>query len=207
MHKKILLFDFDGTIAETGVLAAEIYNDLAEQYNFNKITLNNFINLRNQTARQALKVLNIPLLKLPKILAQYRKSLSQKIKTVQVVAGMKEVLQRLAEMEYLIYIVTSNSVENVREFLLNNGINGIDQVYSETNYFGKYILIKKLIKQHNWEIKDVVYIGDEVRDIDSARRCGIKVAAVTWGYNSKQALSEANPDLLVDRPQQLTTLL
>jgi phosphoglycolate phosphatase len=49
-------------------------------------------------------------------------------------------------------------------------------------------------------------IGDEVRDIAAARKAGIAIAAVTWGYNSRAALERAHPDYLVTRPAELLQL-
>ena len=47
-------------------------------------------------------------------------------------------------------------------------------------------------------MEDVVYVGDETRDIVAARKLGIRVAAVTWGYNSSEAL-EAHHGLSLKR--------
>ena len=36
---------------------------------------------------------------------------------------------------------------------------------------------------------EVVYIGDEARDIDAAQKVGIPIISVTWGFNSSDVLS------------------
>src|SRR5262245_13801927 len=48
----------------------------------------------------------------------------------------------------------------------------------------------------------VGYVGDEVRDIEAARK-----AAVTWGFNTRDLLARHRPDHLVERPDQLLGLL
>ena len=53
----------------------------------------------------------------------------------------------------------------------------------------------------------VIYVGDETRDIRSARRSKIGIAAVTWGFNSAAILQEYQPDYLVNRPQQLLDVI
>ena len=50
---------------------------------------------------------------------------------------------------------------------------------------------------------NVLYVGDEVRDIEAAKKAGIRIAAVTWGYNSKKALEAYKPDYLVTKPEEL----
>jgi len=52
----------------------------------------------------------------------------------------------------------------------------------------------------------MLYVGDEIRDIRAARKVGIAVAAVTWGFNSQEALAAENPDFLVDSPEKFLAL-
>ena len=67
--------------------------------------------------------------------------------------------------------------------------------------------MKKLLKNRNLSEFDVIYIGDEVRDIEAAKAAGIKMVAVSWGFNSPEILKTKNPDYLIDYPLQLTQLL
>ena len=48
-----------------------------------------------------------------------------------------------------------------------------------------------------------MYVGDETRDIRSARRSNIGIAAVGWGFNSAEILEEYEPDYLLHQPQEL----
>ena len=54
---------------------------------------------------------------------------------------------------------------------------------------------------------EVAFVGDEVRDVEAARKVGMTVVAVTWGINSRQGLADANPDFLVDTAEELIKLL
>jgi phosphoglycolate phosphatase-like HAD superfamily hydrolase len=49
--------------------------------------------------------------------------------------------------------------------------------------------------------------GDETKDIEAARKIGIKVISVSWGYNSSQALAAEHPDFLIYRPEELLQVL
>ena len=60
-----------------------------------------------------------------------------------------------------------------------------------------------LIKEYKLNLEEVIYIGDEDRDIIAAKRVGVKVIAVTWGYNSKEKLMKEKPDCLVSSPKEL----
>ena len=64
-------------------------------------------------------------------------------------------------------------------------------------------MIKHLLKEKNFSNGDMVYVGDEVRDIKAAKKARVRVIAVTWGLNSRKILEKEHPDYLVDRPQEL----
>ena len=53
---------------------------------------------------------------------------------------------------------------------------------------------------------EVIYVGDEVRDITGAKNAGVKVIAVAWGYNSRELLEKHKPDFPVDTPQESPSL-
>jgi phosphoglycolate phosphatase-like HAD superfamily hydrolase len=56
---------------------------------------------------------------------------------------------------------------------------------------------------HKLDPSKVFYIGDETRDIEAAKKAGIKSIAVTWGYNTKAILDNSNPDFLCESTDAL----
>ncbi|MCX6820719.1 MAG: HAD hydrolase-like protein, partial [Candidatus Aenigmarchaeota archaeon] len=68
---------------------------------------------------------------------------------------------------------------------------------------GKARRIKAIMKKHGYGRADVVYVGDEVRDIEAARKVGVKVIAVGWGINKSRRLKAEKPDFFVRTPVQL----
>jgi phosphoglycolate phosphatase len=51
--------------------------------------------------------------------------------------------------------------------------------------------------------KDVLYIGDELRDFQACKKLDVPIIAVTWGYDSISLLSNASPDFLVREPRDI----
>ncbi len=43
-------------------------------------------------------------------------------------------------------------------------------------------------------------------NIVAAKKAGVRVAAVTWGYNSQKALAKQDPDYVVNKPHELIDL-
>ena len=52
-----------------------------------------------------------------------------------------------------------------------------------------------------------IAIGDEVRDIEAARAVGLACGAVTWGYAAREALIALEPDLLIERMEDIAPAL
>ena len=80
-------------------------------------------------------------------------------------------------------ILTSNSEENVQKFLTKHQLNYFTEIYSNSSLFGKNRSINSYIKRHKLNPKNVLYIGDEVRDMEGAKKSGVISLAVSWGYD------------------------
>ena len=117
---------------------------------------------------------------------------------------MVRVLLKLKSQGYILGIVTSNTKENADIFLSKHGLNSVFSfIYSGTAIFGKHRVLKQVVREHKLKKSDVIYVGDETRDIRSARKSGIAAIAVSWGFNAAEILQEHQPDYLVNRPQEL----
>lgn len=208
MNAKVIIFDFDGTIADTFDAIVRITNRLAVEFGYKPVSEEDIVKLRNLTSRQIVNQSGISIFKLPFFLKKVKDELNNEIQTVKPVRGIKEVLIDLKNQGNKLVIITSNSQENVNIFLENNDlINSFSLVCSASTLFGKNKIINKFINQHNINFSQVIYVGDETRDIDAAKRSNIKVVGVSWGFNSKEVLAKQNPDFLIDQPNQLLEVI
>ena len=105
------------------------------------------------------------------------------------------------------HILTSNDKDIVLSFLMTHQLSCFETVMSERNIFGKDAALKKMLKQLGKTKKEVLYLGDEVRDIHGCQKAGIDVAAVTWGLNTEEILKDSIPTYLIKTPDELLTLL
>ncbi|SFG97875.1 haloacid dehalogenase superfamily, subfamily IA, variant 1 with third motif having Dx(3-4)D or Dx(3-4)E [Desulfotomaculum arcticum] len=126
---------------------------------------------------------------------------------MRIYEGLKTVLGELKKAGLKISIVSSNSIENINEFLKNSEINVFDNVYSSGSFFNKDRAIAHLMRKYNLNSREVIYIGDEIRDIIACKKSSVRIIAVSWGYDSKELLEKANPDYLVDSPAQIIELI
>ena len=207
MKIPILVFDFDGTIADTHHFIVQISNQLAKEYNFSQMTSEEAEMLKDKTTQEIIKHLNVPFLKIPAILARAKLEFSKGVDALSPFAGLKEILWDLKRSGIALGILSSNSLENVARFLENNQINMFDFIQTTTKVWSKDTSLRKLMKQRGFSAQEVLYVGDEVRDITAAKRLGVRVAAVTWGYNYSNCLKKHQPDFLLDKPQDLLKFL
>jgi phosphoglycolate phosphatase len=205
MTKK-LLFDFDGTIADTARSGLKIYNEIALKKGYSPIEKTDLQILRDMGVLDIAKHLKIPLLELPSLVMKIREALRKEVTSLAVIDGMNDALRALKDKGHELYIVSSNSVENIKAFLEYHGITVFDGVTSVFDLFGKEHEITKLIDAKKWDHSSVIYIGDEVRDIIAAKRAQILSVAVSWGFNSVGALAKESPDMLLNDPSALTAL-
>jgi len=206
MKHKTLIFDFDGTIADTHLFLVEIYNSYSDEFNYKKIDVNRLEKYKDKNAAQIIRHLKIPILKIPAIITRAKSHFFKDIEKIKPFDGLKEVLKRLKHSGHHMGIISSNSKENIHAFLKNHDLEIFDFIHSTKRVLSKDSAIKKVVQEMNLSLKDAIYIGDEIRDIEAAKKMGIRVAAVTWGYNSKRALASRKPDLLIHTPDELITM-
>lgn len=204
---KCILFDFDGTIADSFENFLEIVKVLSEKNNLPRLSRDEIEELRDQDARSIIKKLKIPFYKIPQLARDMKALQAESLTKIHPFKGLPEVLQELKNQGYKLGIVTSNSERNVRSFLKKSDLELFESVQSDSSLFGKDRMIAKFLSRNGITREDVIYVGDEMRDIEACRRIGIPIVAVTWGFNSRQGLETLRPDYLIDSPEELPVIL
>lgn len=204
---KVIIFDFDGTLADTIDILLSITNRLSVEFGFKSATKEELAELSNLTSWQLLKYSGISIFKFPLLIRTLKAELRNEIPHIQLFSGIKEVLLELKKRGFILGIITSNSRENVLSSMESNGLEGTFDFIDSATTFGKHKIIYRWLKRENFNPEQVVYVGDEVRDIEAAKRTGIKVIAVSWGFNSQSALAAHYPDFLIEHPQQLIEII
>ena len=208
MTAKVVMFDFDGTIADTYNAIDNITNQLSSEFGYKALSQEELLLLKNLSSREVVKISEISIFKIPFLVRRVRTELSKEIADLSPIENIIPVLFELKNREYTLGIITSNARENVKIFLRKNQLDGLFRyIHSSTSIFGKHRVINQTIKNNRLKKDNVLYVGDETRDIRSARRSNIGVAAVSWGFNSAKILKEHNPNYLVNQPSELLSAI
>lgn len=202
-----LLFDFDGTLADSLSAIVEITNQLAPEFGYRTTPYEEVEALKGLTARQLIRYSGIPLLKIPALLRRLRIELRQHSDRIPACLGIPETIRELHHQQHSLAIVTSNTPEVVWAFLAAHAIDHcFVSVDGGGTLFRKGKLINRCLERHRFAANQTLYVGDEVRDIEAARFASIRPVSVTWGFNSRESLAAAAPDWLIDDPQALPAI-
>jgi phosphoglycolate phosphatase len=205
---RTIIFDFDGTIADTLNAVVKIVNDHSEHFGYKKVTKQDIPYLQGKKPREILSHLGISIFKLPSWVKKIHSEINKEITYMTPTVNISPLLSELSDdKDVHLGILTSNTQENVQQFLEKNELDFFEFVRTGKSVFGKSHMINKIMKQQRLNQNDVFYVCDEVRDVEAARKSGIKSVAVTWGYNTKNALVKENPDFLVTTPDELREII
>lgn len=202
-----IVFDFDGTLADTMEAYARAWNQVAGEFGLKRITPEEVQALRHKKPKEIMNYLGLTPLKLPAAARRVRRELNKNIDRLPCFPGIKETLSELKDRGHHLGIVTSNNRENVAKFLEARGLELFDFIYTGSKIFGKAAVLRSALKKHGLRPGEAVYICDEVRDIEAARKSKLRVVAVSWGFNSRQALEKESPDALAEEPGDLAGIL
>ena len=208
MTKITVVFDFDGTIADSLHLFIDAINKFSTDFNYKKIKADDVLMLQEKRPHQILRYLHISLFKLPFVLKRIRREINKEVANAKPSTDILDTLLTLKKHGCKIGILTSNTEQNVKEFLINNHLDVFDFLYSSTAIFGKGRILRSIIKRTNkLEQNKIFYVGDEIRDIEASRKTGVKMIAVSWGFNTIEALKKENPDYTAKTPQQILDII
>jgi phosphoglycolate phosphatase len=202
MAFKLVVFDFDGTLADSLAATVAVFNRLAGEMGFAPLT--DPAAARHIATRQFLKRHGISFWRLPRVVRRFRALAAEGAGELKLFAGIPEALAALMSGGAKLGVLSSNAEGTIRTALRANGADGhFAFVVGYPRLFGKGKALKRIVRAERVERSDVLYVGDEVRDIEAAQRAGVKSAAVTWGFHAAELLRAANPDFVLDSPGEL----
>ncbi len=204
MKYKLVIFDFDGTLADTFPFVLNIMDRVSEKFDLEKVDRSEIEMLRGLDARRIMKRFNIPLWKVPAMSKYVMDLLAEEIGFLSLFEGIDQLLKDLASRGVKLGVVTSNSYENVCKILGPENAALIEYYECGVRIFGKQSKLKKVLKQSGVEAEDAICIGDEIRDIQAAQKVNMSFGAVAWGYTNVEALREYAPTEVFTRVGEIS---
>lgn len=204
----IILFDFDGVLADTLEDALNFGREAAAQVGFERNpTPADLDALETMAVPDYGRQLKIPTQYIDEFADHYLQMFTQKPSPPKMFQGMEQVVLQAAK-NHTVAIVTGNTTPTVQAVLKKHRLQehvrfiiGVEQKASRAEKI-------KLALRELGRVEEPVYmVGDSLSDIRAARETSVKSIAVGWGHQSPARLEAANPDYLVNSPQELLELL
>lgn len=203
---KTVIFDFDGTIADSFEVVLAIFCKLTGRQELPKAA--EIEHLRQMPILKVAAALKIPRWRVPFLLMRGRKEMERHILEVAPFPGIATSLSALRENGCRLYIVSSNSTRNVERFLAQHQLAGyFDDVYGGVSIFGKAKVLRHIMHRHKLQTQQCIYVGDEARDILAARKAGVKCIAAVWGFSAAAPLAAQQPYAVADGPEYLPEIV
>ena len=203
MKYSYLLFDFDGTLADSYGMVLEITLFLLTRHGITKGEPEHSRDRYDLPVTQKVRMLTFMM----KIQTEFTDLYRENLHKIGLFDGMLALLKDCRERGYRIAILSSNTVENIRGFFQQHPLPFDLEIVSSKGLFGKHKTIREFAKEHGAPLSSLLYIGDEIRDVKACNRCGVDIAFVKWGLDSQAALEDFEVAYQIETARQLRKLL
>ena len=200
--KPLILFDFDGTIADSLDELIKSFNVVLGRRGITKKLTRK--HMRTTPARKLMKQFGVRFWSVPGLYREIVTEFESRIDAVSVHEHIPALLESLAPHAQL-GVVSSNSPEVVRLFLSKHNLLSYLPTVHGGLLFGKHTAIRKVAR--SLHASAVLYVGDEVRDVLAAQRARAHSLAVTWGLQDASVLLNARPSMMATSADEAKELL
>lgn len=203
---KAVIFDFDGTIADSFEYVFDFLLNQAKR--LGKKPDENSEAYHHLPMKDVALALGIPAWRLPWVYLKGRRVIRERLLEVEPFPGMTEVIQSLHDHGYRLFIVSANSGRNVRHFLREQQLlTYFTAVRGGASLFGKAILIRQLRLRFHVKPHDCWLVGDEVLDLEAALAARVHPVMVEWGFARPGDLERLSPTKTARIPADILKLI
>ncbi len=206
MNTKLIIFDFDGTLADTTATIIKTYQATIGELNLDS---------RTDAACQA--TIGLPLKEgfrqlypnsddqlLERCVTTYRRIFNENKKKLapKLYTGVKDTLAALAKSGIEMTIASSRSYDSLVEFCTENGIEGYFSLMLGADSVRKakpdpepvLVTLDRVKKSP----EETIVVGDMPVDIAMGAGAGCKTVGVTYGNSDREALVESGATFVID---------
>lgn len=203
MTIETVIFDFDGTIADSLRVVLSVAEDV---FDVDRAFDDSFVHeLRGMSQSEILEALDISMFQALLHWKEGKEEFADRVEGIDVFDGVKDALHDLDD-QYDLGILTNNDEMTVRRFIDHHDLPSFQFIEDSFILSSKANELDRLVTDVcDGDVSEVVYVGDQVSDVEAAYEVGCAAIAVTWGYNSDDYLEEVAADQIIAHPSELVS--
>jgi len=202
-HYALVIFDFDGTLADSFAWFWRILPDVTAKFRLRSIDAAERDKFREMPARAIMAHMGVRWWQAPGIAQYARRRMDEEIDTIALFDGVREMLAALRGAGVGLAVVSSNSEANVRRVLGAGTSAHIEHFGCGAPVLGKKGRTRRALRVMGVPAQRTLCIGDELRDADVAKQVGAAFAPVGWGYTLPTAFRAAGFDAPFGSPADI----
>jgi len=193
-HNKVVVFDFDGVIANSEATAFDIFNSADPSFTreawHKRFEGNIHENMPTMLARE-----------------DFYEQYSPIAATQPIFQGIASIIGTLAKT-YTLTINSSGAAELITQFLQKHTLDHhFPMVLGFEASTSKVVKLKHIFSELGVTEDDCVMVTDTLGDIREATKAKVQSVAVSWGFHDIKTLQKGNPAALATNPDQLPELI
>jgi phosphoglycolate phosphatase len=204
----LILFDFDGVLADTLGDLLQFGQEVCDELGVEHVATHDDLDvLEIMSFATYGRQLEVPEHLVDEFVRRCLAKFGEKESPPAIFNGLDEVIRELSSSN-TIGIITGNSSQNVKAFLVEHGLDGVVCAIFGVDSPGSKV--EKILLAQNQlaaEGEAVFMVGDSASDVLAAKEASIKSIAVSWGHQSAEILIRAEPDFLIHSPMELMEVI
>lgn len=212
--KKLIIFGFDGTLADTSPGILHCYNTTATSMGFNPVDRSSMFGIIGFPLAEGFK----KLYKMNNDEVEYAENNYSKLYSMKgkemfyLYEGIKETLHRLKDDGYLLAIATQKHDMYTKDMLKAHQVLDLFDAICATDVgaeFYKSSLLRKACEKLGVSVEDSIFFGDNEIDAQGASEVGMDFVAVIygWGFRTVEDAQKFNFRDYVTKPTDIYNVI
>src|ERR1700761_8016912 len=160
MRYRLVIFDFDGTLADSFPWVLQAVDHVADRFKFRRVREGELDELRHCDAREGMRRLGVPRWKLPMIARYVRTRMAADVDQIQLFPGAGEMIDKLAAAGLTLAVVSANGEDTIRT-VLGPRARHVTAIAAGVSLFGKRGKLLRMSRLTGIPSAEGMVIGDE----------------------------------------------